>query len=149
MKNLLALALLPLLLAGCASRQRFGYPVSPAPSRTAAVKTVEILPISDTRTNRLIDSHFTTNLLADVREVVGKELESTGLFKPLNTLALTPTETDDFSRRDFVRSPREREERPAMTLKTELARLEWEVPHYNRMIGITFAASLLTGGIAG
>jgi len=132
MNRIVFLLFLASLLTGCASKQRFGYPISPAASSSTAGRAVEILPISDTRTNRLIDRHFTTNLLAEVREVVGKELESTGLFKP----ALTPKEMEKHAVAE-------------LRLKTELLQLEWEVPHYNRIVGITFAVSLFTGGIGG
>jgi hypothetical protein len=74
MQALLTL-LFPVLLAGCSSKQRFGYPIPSTPSSNAAGRTVEVLPVSGTRTSRLIDGRFSTNLLAEVRKVIGKELE--------------------------------------------------------------------------
>ena len=137
MKQILASLLFALVFTGCASKQRFGYPISAAPSGSVAGRTVEVLPISDTRTNRFIDRHFITNLLADVQEMVGKELESTGQFQSQKTLAGTSA-----SERTNGNSGERR-------LSTELRRVQWEVPNYDAILGKTFLYSLFTGGIGG
>jgi len=160
--------LLALLLTGCASRQPFGYSMSPTPSGSVAGRTVEVLPVSDTRTNHFIDRHFTTNLLDKVREAVAREVESTGLFRPQVTLALTPAlspkETEKNGALTQAPSPLTPlpsdgrgepkdgalgETRPTLTLKTELKRAQWEVPHYDAILGNTFLLSFFTGGIGG
>jgi hypothetical protein len=56
---------------------------------------------------------------------------------PPSTAGGTPAATDE------KRGPAE------LRLKTELKRLEWEVPNYNSIIGNTFLLSLFTGGIGG
>jgi len=186
MKQHLASLLFAILLAGCAGKHRFGYPISPAPSGSVASRIVELSPISDTRTNRAIDGSFTTNLLEDVRGVVAWELAGTGQFKlqtrPAPNPALNPaaepasasaSSTTHGGRGAAQTSPRKKSTpdpggkmppstaggTPAATdekrgpaelrLKTELKRLEWEVPNYNSIIGNTFLLSLFTGGIGG
>lgn len=132
MKNLLIPFLAVFLFAGCASPQRFGYTVSPAPARpTGPARAVEILPVSDVRTNKEIDGHFTATLLEDVRAAVASELESTGRLRPVNVVSNAGGGSAE------------------LRLRPELRRLEWEVPGYGAILGKTFVASVLTGGIGG
>lgn len=128
----IAILLLALVFAGCASPQRFGYTVSPAPAAAAGpARTVEVLPVSDVRTNKQIDEYFSATLLEDVRAAVASELVGTGLFRPVNVLS------------NAVGGSAE------ILLHPELTRLEWEVPGYSAMIGKAFLISLTTGGIGG
>lgn len=136
--------ILALLLTGCASRQPFGYSTSPAPSGRAAGRTVEVLPVSDTRTNHFIDRHFTTNFLDKVREAVAKEVESTGMFRVVG-MPSPVTPADGNPRPALPETPAASE----LTLKTELKRVQWEVPHYDTILANTFLLSLFTGGIGG
>jgi hypothetical protein len=187
MKQLLSFVFLVCLLTGCASRQRFGYQINTTPAGSVAgARPVEVLPVSDVRTNRAIDGSFTTNLLEDVRGIVGWELAGTDQFKPQTIPApnpalhpaanaesasapspthggrgatqtsfwkvsasdsgsKTPPSTADGTpaATDDNRSPAE------LRLKTELKRLEWEVPNYNSIVANSFLLSLFTGGIGG
>lgn len=186
MKQLSILLFLVFLLSGCASKQRFGYQLSTAPSAALSGRTVEVLPISDTRTNRALNGSFTTNLLEDVRGVVAWELAGTGQFKlhslPASNPALNPATNAPSAASSGVahggrgaaqtgprpeRVPEPDSKMPPSTaggtpvatvvengpaelrLKTELKRLEWEVPNYSSMLANTFLLSLFTGGIGG
>jgi hypothetical protein len=133
MKPIQLVLIIPLvvasLLTGCA-RQRFGYPLPASAAPNPTGKAAEILAISDVRTNRQIDEALVTNYLSQVAEVLTAELQSMGHLRSVFVQGTNSIRAD-------------------LLVRTEMQRLEWEVPNYNTIIGITFFASLLTGGIGG
>lgn len=115
--------------SGCA-RQRFSYVVPPPGPSNPAGKVVEVLAPTDGRTNRQIDRVLVTNYLSEVPGLLAADLSSTGQFKSV--------------------SPQGSNAAPAeLLVKTELQRLDWEVPAYNTILGMTFVTSVFTGGIGG
>lgn len=125
--------------------------------------------MSDARTNKEVDEHFTATLLEDVRAALAAELVATGTFQPVNLpppspgpapTAPAPAKAGERSRSAPAPARPARAPTAAaasssekvtaeLRLQPELRRLEWEVPGYGAILGKTFAVSVLTGGLGG
>jgi hypothetical protein len=103
-----------MLLAGCKSPE-FACNLPPA-SLDVSGPSIVILPLTDSRSNRVADQVFRTGYLADIQGTIGQELQSMRYFSSVTIV------------KDNEIPPK-----ADLQLTPTLARLDWEVPHHGRV----------------
>ena len=122
-------------LAGCATKTPllYDHPQVNLPS-TPNLKIAVTRPEDERQPNKDVDKMWATDPTNDIKNVIIKELQCTGLFK--NVIDLGSKEGDEIQ--DIT-----------IKLISSIKVLEWEIPNLEEQEGNMFAISLLTGGIGG
>jgi hypothetical protein len=103
-----------ILLAGCKSPE-FACNELP-PSLDVAGPSIVVLPMADSRSNRLADQVFRNGYLTDVQGAIGQELQSMRYFSSVTIV------------KDNEIPPK-----ADLQLTPTLQRLDWELPHHGRV----------------
>jgi hypothetical protein len=124
----LACTLLILPLLGCQA-PKFAYQASPA-KRNPAGPSILVMPITDGRTNKMMDHVLEKNYFADVQRAIADELESMGAFRQVIFMTNSANEAHT-----------------ELKLAPKIRKLEWEIPNYGKLQAQAFAVGLFTGVI--
>lgn len=126
MKRLWPLLLLLGFTVGCA-KQKFAYPALVPKASSPGARSLAVLPMTDSRTNRSLDKVMVPGFLGEVTAALVTELQATGKFREVST-NLSNAE---------------------LRLEPTLMKLHWFVPDYGKKTGTAFVSGLFGGIIGG
>lgn len=128
-----------LLLTGCSSRAKFGYPTRPSATAPGAL-TGALHDVCDRLADRGIEPYYEESVTTAITAALRSEMEASGAFARIESLpgcAATPP-LDTLRARGI-----------AVVAQPQIDQLKWEVPDYDQIVGTTFVVSLLFGVVGG